>query len=448
MKIVIAGAGEVGSHLAKMLSNQNHDLTVIDESEERLERIAEFLDILTLQGSPSSIEVLNRAAIEKAHLFIAVSPSEQQEINLISALLAKKMGAKRVTARVDNEEYLESDNRSFFNELGIDLLFYPEKIAAEQIVDLIEQGESSEYMSFSSGKIHLTAIKLEEESPLIESTLEESLEGSSTLLKSVAVVRNNKTFIPKSDTRYQKGDLLFILSKREGDTKIAYLLGREKRKVRKLMIVGGTPIGKMVAERMEKMVDRVVLVEEDRERCDYLNEKLNNSLVINGSAQEEDLLIGERLAESDLFIAVTQSSEKNILSSIMAKKLGVKRAIAEVEHLDYITLATNMGVDAVINKKLITASQIYRFTLLHTTQTVKCLNGSDANLLEYIAAPNTLVTKKKIGELNLPPEVIIGGIIRGSNAVIATAETQINPYDRVLLVALSSSLRVINRFFM
>ncbi|MFA5713681.1 MAG: NAD-binding protein, partial [Bacteroidales bacterium] len=304
------------------------------------------------------------------------------------------------------------------------------------------------YMSFSSGKIHLTAIKLEEESPLIESTLEESLEGSSTLLKSVAVVRNNKTFIPKSDTRYQKGDLLFILSKREGDTKIAYLLGREKRKVRKLMIVGGTPIGKMVAERMEKMVDRVVLVEEDRERCDYLNEKLNNSLVINGSAQEEDLLIGERLAESDLFIAVTQSSEKNILSSIMAKKLGVKRAIAEVEHLDYITLATNMGVDAVINKKLITASQIYRFTLLHTTQTVKCLNGSDANLLEYIAAPNTLVTKKKIGELNLPPEVIIGGIIRGSNAVIATAETQINPYDRVLLVALSSSLRVINRFFM
>ncbi|MFA5713560.1 MAG: NAD-binding protein, partial [Bacteroidales bacterium] len=144
MKIVIAGAGEVGSHLAKMLSNQNHDLTVIDESEERLERIAEFLDILTLQGSPSSIEVLNRAAIEKAHLFIAVSPSEQQEINLISALLAKKMGAKRVTARVDNEEYLESDNRSFFNELGIDLLFYPEKIAAEQIVDLIEQGESSE----------------------------------------------------------------------------------------------------------------------------------------------------------------------------------------------------------------------------------------------------------------------------------------------------------------
>lgn len=448
MKIVIAGAGEVGSHLAKMLSNEHHNLTVIDENSERLERVAELSDLLTIQGSPSSIDTLHQAEVDKADLFIAVSPSEQQEINLVSALLAKKMGCRRVTARIDNQEYIESDSRSFFSEMGIDLLFYPEKIAAEQIVDLIEQGGTSEYISFSGGKLQLTAIRLDEESPLIGKSLSDNFHNGQELFKAVAIARGNKTLIPFADTTFKKDDLLFIILRPEGAAQVAKCLGKERKRVRKIMIVGGTPIGKMIAERMERVVDSVVLVEGSRERCDYLNETLNNTLVINGVAQDSELLIDEGLAESDLFIAVTESSEKNILSSVMAKKMGVATTIAEVEHLDYIRIATNMGIDAVINKKLITASQIYRFTLLSNIQNVKCLNGTDAEVLEYLAAPNTLITKKRIGDLHLPAEAMIGGIIRSGTGFIVTPQTQVMPYDRVVVFALSSSLKAINRFFL
>ncbi|MEA4867812.1 MAG: Trk system potassium transporter TrkA [Bacteroidia bacterium] len=447
MKIVIAGAGEVGSHLAKMLSNEYHDLTIIDNDETRLNRVAESADVITVFGSPTSIKTLSYAGAAKADLFIAVSPSQEQDVNLISALLAKKMGSGRVTARINNDEYLQNENKLLFTEMGIDLLFYPEKIASHEIIDLLKQTGTSEFMDFSGGKLQLIVFRLEDGAPLLDKTMSDYTGEGELQYRAVAIAREGKTIIPRSNTRFKLHDLVFVISKRTGVQEVMSYSGKNNIDVRRLMIVGGGRIGEMVAKKLENSVDYIKLIERRRERCDYLNESLNKTLVINGDARNTDLLIEEDVNDFDAFVAVTSSSETNILSCVMAKKMGVAKTIAEVENIDYIKLAEGMGVDAVINKKLITASRIFRFTLSNKVQSIKCLNGSDAEILEFIVNPNSAVTRDKVRNLDFPKEAIIGGVIRGNNSFIAVGDTEIKPYDRVVVFALPTALKKVNKFF-
>lgn len=447
MKIVIAGAGEVGSHLAKMLSNEYHDLTIIDNDETRLNRVAESADVITVFGSPTSIKTLSYAGAAKADLFIAVSPSQEQDVNLISALLAKKMGSGRVTARINNDEYLQNENKLLFTEMGIDLLFYPEKIASHEIIDLLKQTGTSEFMDFSGGKLQLIVFRLEDGAPLLDKTMSDYTGEGELQYRAVAIAREGKTIIPRSNTRFKLHDLVFVISKRTGVQEVMSYSGKNNIDVRRLMIVGGGRIGEMVAKKLENSVDYIKLIERRRERCDYLNESLNKTLVINGDARNTDLLIEEDVNDFDAFVAVTSSSETNILSCVMAKKMGVAKTIAEVENIDYIKLAEGMGVDAVINKKLITASRIFRFTLSNKVQSIKCLNGSDAEILEFIVNPNSTVTRDKVRNLDFPKDAIIGGVIRGNNSFIAVGDTEIKPYDRVVVFALPTALKKVNKFF-
>lgn len=448
MKIIIAGAGEVGSHLAKMLSNEYHDLTIIDNDEARLNRVAESADVVTIFGSPTSITTLSKAGAASADLFIAVSPAQEQDVNIISSLLAKKMGSTRVTARINNDEYLENDNKILFTEMGIDLLFYPEKIASHEIIDLLKQTGTSEFMDFSGGKLQLIAFRLDDGAPLIDKTIGElSSSNEEPLYRAVAVAREGQTIIPRRDTKFKEHDLVFVISKRTGVHEVMAYSGKNNINVRRLMIVGGGRIGEMVAKKLENSVDYIKLIELRKERCELLNEKLSKTLVINGDARNTDLLIEEDVNEFDAFVAVTSSSETNILSCVMAKKMGVAKTIAEVENIEYIKLAENMGVDAVINKKLITASRIFRFTLSNKVQSIKCLNGSDAEILEFIVNPNSLITKDKIRNLGFPKDAIIGGIIRGNHSYIALGDTEIKAYDRVVVFALPSALKKVNKFF-
>ncbi|MBP9019062.1 MAG: Trk system potassium transporter TrkA [Rikenellaceae bacterium] len=448
MKIIIAGAGEVGSHLAKMLSNEYHDLTIIDNDEARLNRVSESADVVTIFGSPTSITTLSKAGAASADLFIAVSPAQEQDVNIISSLLAKKMGSTRVTARINNDEYLENDNKILFTEMGIDLLFYPEKIASHEIIDLLKQTGTSEFMDFSGGKLQLIAFRLDDGAPLIDKTIGElSSSNEEPLYRAVAVAREGQTIIPRRDTKFKEHDLVFVISKRTGVHEVMAYSGKNNINVRRLMIVGGGRIGEMVAKKLENSVDYIKLIELRKERCELLNEKLSKTLVINGDARNTDLLIEEDVNEFDAFVAVTSSSETNILSCVMAKKMGVAKTIAEVENIEYIKLAENMGVDAVINKKLITASRIFRFTLSNKVQSIKCLNGSDAEILEFIVNPNSLITKDKIRNLGFPKDAIIGGIIRGNHSYIALGDTEIKAYDRVVVFALPSALKKVNKFF-
>jgi len=447
MKIIIAGAGQVGSHLAKMLSNEYHNLTIIDNDEARLNRVAESADVITVFGPPTSIKTLAYAGAAKADLFIAVSPAQEQDVNLISALLAKKMGSAKVTARINNDEYLQNENKLLFTEMGIDLLFYPEKIASHEIIDLLKQTGTSEFMDFSGGKLQLIVFRLDDGAPLIDKTMADYPVVGEQQYHAVAISREGTTIIPRSNTRFKEHDLVFVISKRTGVQEVMSYSGKNNIDVKRLMIVGGGRIGEMVAKKLENSVDYIKLIERRRERCDYLNEALDKTLVINGDARNTDLLIEEDVNDFDAFVAVTSSSETNILSCVMAKKMGVAKTIAEVENIDYIKLAEGMGVDAVINKKLITASRIFRFTLSNKVQSIKCLNGSDAEILEFIVNPNSEITRDKIRNLGFPKDAIIGGIIRGNDSFIALGDSEIKPYDRVVVFALPSALKKVNRFF-
>ncbi|MEZ7884522.1 MAG: Trk system potassium transporter TrkA [Bacteroidales bacterium] len=448
MKIIIAGAGEVGRHLAKMLSNEYHDLTVIDSDEERLSRIAESADVVTVLGSPTSIKTLEAAGAPKADLFIAVSPAQEQDVNIISSILAKKMGSARVTARINNDEYLKNENKLLFTEMGIDLLFYPEKIASHEIIDLLKQTGTSEFMDFSGGKLQLIVFRLDDGAPLIDRTMSEVAElTSETPYRAVAISREGKTIIPRGSTTFKMHDLVFVISKKEGVKEVMSYSGKDNIDVKRLMIVGGGRIGEMVARKLEHSLEHIKMIELKKERCDYLSESLSKTLIINGDGRNTDLLIEEDVANFDAFVAVTSSSETNILSCVAAKRMGVSKTIAEVENIDYIKLAEGMGVDAVINKKLITAGRIFRFTLSNKVQSIKCLNGSDAEILEFIANPNSAITRDKIRHLNFPKDAIIGGVIRGTNSFIALGDTEIKPYDRVVVFALPSALSKVNKFF-
>jgi trk system potassium uptake protein TrkA len=451
MKIVIAGAGAVGSHLAKMLSNESNDITVIDMDQERLDALSAIADVVTVEGNPSTIHTLQEAGVAHADLFIAVNPSDSQDVNIVSAMLAKKLGSKKVTARINNEEYLTYDNKSMFTEMGIDLMFYPEKIAAGEIADLLKRTASTDSMDFARGKLQMAVFKLEEESSLLGMTMQEfsnlaAEEGMK--YRVVAISRNNQTIIPKFDTKFKYHDLVFIISKREGMDMLMKYIGKKNIEVNSLMILGGSPIGEMVAKQMAKELDSVKLIELNKEKCLDLSEKLPaNVIVVNGDGRNSDMLLEESIKDYDAFVAVTNSSETNILACVAAKSLGVARTIAEVENIEYIRLAESMGVDAVINKKLITAGRIFKFTLSNKVRFIKYMSGTDAEILEFIVAPDSKITKAPLMDMGFPSNAIIGGIIRGNESFIAVGDTQIQAYDRVAVFALPEAVKEVDKFF-
>ena len=451
MKIIIAGAGEVGSHLAKMLSNESNEITVIDMNAERLQTLRATADVITVEGNPSAIHVLREAGAAHADLFIAVNPSESQDVNIVSAMLAKKLGSKKATARINNEEYLSYENKYLFTEMGIDLMFYPEKIAAGEIVDLLKRTASSDSLEFARGKLHMSVFKLEEDSPLIGMNM---VEFSQLALKEgfkfrvVAISRKNATIIPKSDTRFKYHDLVFIISKREGMEMLLKYIGKKNIEVNSVMILGGSPIGEMLAKQLAKQIDSVKLIEKNKEKCLVLSETLpDNVVVVNGDGRNSDMLLEESIRDFDAFVAVTNSTETNILACVAAKGFGIARTIAEVENLEYIKLAESMGVDAVINKKLITASRIFKFTLSNKVRFIKYMSGTNAEVLEYIVAPDTAITKKTLKDMNFPKGAIIGGVIRGNESFIAVGDTQIQAYDRVAVFSLPEVVKEVDRFF-
>lgn len=452
MKIVIEGAGEIGSHLAKMLRAEANEVTVLDNDDERLTALRAYADVETFLGNPSSIKALRDAGVAKADLFIAVYPFTTQEVNIVGALLAKQLGAKRVVARINDEDYLAAENRLLFKELGIELMFYPEKSAADEIVNSLKHVASSDSMDFAHGKLQISVFKIDEESPMVDLRLSEFIQTmtpeETTLFRIIAISRDQKTIIPKYDTKFQYGDLVFTVSKREGLASIMKYFGRAEKSVDKVMILGGTPIAEMVARSLAPHISSVKIIEKDKDRCLALTEHLPDSVVIvNGDGRNSDFLFEEGIRDFDAFIALTSNDESNVLSCVVAKKFGVTRTVAEVENIEYIRLAEEMGVDTVINKKLITAGKIFKFTLSGKARFVKYMSGSNAEIIEYTVAPGSAITKKPIKELDFPAGAIIAGVVRGSESFIAVGDTLIEDYDRVAIFALPQTIKAIDKFF-
>jgi trk system potassium uptake protein TrkA len=445
MRIIIAGAGEVGTHVAKMMCNANHDVILIDDNEERLRQIDAHFDLMTIVGSVSSIEDLKQANVGSCDLFIAVPPYE--ELSILSAILAKKLGAKVTIARINNYEYLLPENKEFFKQLGVDELIYPEQLAAKEIRTSLKRVGIRQQIDFSDGKLILYAIKVRDNATIVNKTIAEVAEmHSKKLYNTVAINRDGVTIIPRGGEVFKHNDLIYFLTTPEGTKQLMADAGKEHFDVKNVMILGGSRIGKKVAKRLEDGYN-VKLIEIDKDKSTRLADTLEHTLVISGDGRNLELLKDEGIRKMDAFVAVTANSEVNILACQLAKKMGVKKTVAEVENMDYIDLAENIGIGTLINKKLIAASYIYRYTVKARVSNVKCLTASEAEVLELVASEGSKITKGRLRDLKLPKDVNVGGIIRNEEAIIATGNTEIIPNDKVVIFAMPSGIRKIEKMF-
>ena len=445
MRIVIAGAGEMGSHLAKMLSGNGHDITIVDKDPKALDVVGSLADIITVEGDSTAFATLRKASVRKCDLFIAVNHEEND--NVVAATLAKQLGAKKSIARIDNEEYLEPNNKEIFIEMGIDYLFYPEKVAASEVINLLGHTSTTEYVDFSSGKLSLVVFKLDPASSLIGRKLSGFSEEEGLLAyRTVAISRGGQTIIPRPDECFMGGDTVYVIARQDAVREVMEFSGQSSIEIKNMMILGGSRIGIQIASALQDDVN-VKLVDYSADWAYRLAEVLERTLIINEDGRNTEAMMEEGLSNMDAFVAVTGRSETNILTAMLAKRLGVKKVIAEVENMNYINLAESIGIDTIINKKLVTASNIFRFTMSTDVQAIKCLTGSDAEVLEFIVKPNSPATKSRIRDMDFPDDAIIGGIVRGDKVFIATDNMTIAPYDRVVVFSMPESVARVGLFF-
>ncbi|HPR31514.1 MAG TPA: Trk system potassium transporter TrkA [Prolixibacteraceae bacterium] len=443
MKVVIAGAGEVGTHLAKMLSKEDHDIVLLDEDNDKLEKLANQVDLLTVCGAANSISDLKEAGISKTDLFIAVTPYESR--NVLACILAKDLGAKKTLARINNAEYLNKTIKPKFLQLGVDELIYPETLAAKEIVASVKQPGARVTHEFSGGKLMLHGIKIRENAEIINRPLSE-IGMNASGFRAVALTRGDTTLIPHGHDIILPGDIVYFVTTRNALHKLYERTGKTLYEVKNIMFLGGSRIAQKTAEKLGDTYN-IKIIDMNRERCQQIADRLNNVLVINGDGRNLELLKEEGIEKMDAFVAVTGNSETNILTCQLAKKMGVKRTVAEIENIDFISLAEQVGIGSVINKKFIAASFIFRFSMNAEIMNVRCLSASEAEAVEVIARPGSKVTTSLVKDLDFPYNAKIGGIIRDEHGFIVTGETQIKEGDKVVVFALPSAIKMIDKFF-
>ena len=435
----------MGSHLARMLSGNGHDITVIDSDSKALNELGNLADLITVEGDTTTFAVLRKAGVRRCDLFIAVNHDEN--MNILSAIMAKQLGAKKSIARIDHNEYLEPNNKEMFIDMGIDYLFHPEQIAAMEVTNLLGHTSTTDYVDFSGGLLALVVLKLEPTSPLLGRKLMELADdGSITEFRAVAITRGSQTIIPRGQDEFFEGDVVYIIARKDVAKSVTELSGQKSVEVKNLMFLGGSRIGVRVALELQDEMN-VKMIEYNGEKAYRLAEELDRTLIIHEDGRNLDAMLEEGLSTTDAFLAVTGRSETNILAAMQAKRMGVKKVIAEVENLNYIRLAESVGIDTIINKKRVTASNIFRFTMSTDVQAIRCLSGSEAEVLEFIVKPNSPATKCAIKDMRLPQDVIIGGIVRGDKVFIAVGDTRINAYDRVVVFSMPGSIATVGDFF-
>lgn len=445
MKIIIVGAGEVGFHLAKILSQEHHDIVVIDSDGERVGRVNENLDVLAVEGSGISPNLLSQSGAQNADLLVAVSPFD--EINMLACQIANKLGTKRTIARVSNPEFNSPDALIKPERLGINLTINPEAVTAEEVVRLVKRSTATDVLEFGEGRIQIIGLRLDGNSPLINKKMREVVTDYTELVfRVVAISRGARTIIPTGDDVFKKNDQVFAVCKTEYVKEMLRLAGKESEEVKNVMILGGGKIGSQVAESIEDSIN-VKIVESNKERSIELADRLRKALVIQGEGSDIDLLAKEGIMDMDIFIAVSEDEETNIISCLMAKHLGVSKTIALVENTDYVTLAGTIGLDVAVNKKLSAAQIILKFIRKGEILSVATLHGVDAEVIELLAKKGSDITKKALKEVNFPQGAIVGCVIRENDVLIPVGATKINPNDRVVVFTLPRSIPDLENFF-
>lgn len=445
MKIVIAGAGDIGFHLAQLLSFEQKNIVLIDINSEVLEYAQTHLDVQVIKGDSGSVKVLQSAGVEDADLFLAVTTSEKT--NLVSAILAKKMGARQVIARISNIEYLNPETRQLFQELGVDSLISPRALAAQEIERLVKQRSLTDHFEFEGGKISLFGITVDNMSPSVNRTIDEITQDNANIrFNPIAILRGHNTIIPRGGTLLQRNDHLYFITNKKQIEEVLNLFGKRSKPATRIMILGGTDVGMRTAELLEKEY-HVTIVEENRNICKDLVENLKNSLVIKGDPGNIELLREEGLDQMDVFIAVTPNSETNIITSLMAKECGIAKTIALVENADYTHISQNIGVDTIINKKLIAANNIFRYVRQGKIEAITSLHGVDAEIIEFSIQKSNRLTRVPIRELHFPENALIGGVIRNDQSLIPDGNFQLELNDKVIVFALPKAIQAVEKLF-
>lgn len=446
MKIIICGAYGIGTHLAKMLSRNHEDITLIDEDDERLAQIGSDFDLLTAQASPSSIKALHEAGAEHADLFIAVTPEES--LNITSCVLAKALGAKKTVAKISNSEYTAPELQDFFTGLGVSSLIYPEKLAAVDIINGLKMSWVRQRWDVHNGALVMLAIKLRETCEILNNPLK-NLCGPGDPYHVVAIKRLNETIIPGGNDELKLYDLAYFMTTTQYIPYIRKIVGKELYvDVKNVMIMGGGATAVRAINTMPDYLD-TKLIEINEERCEELNNLLDDdkALIINGDGRDTQLLLEEGIKNTQAFVALTNNAETNILACLTAKRLGVRKTVAMVENVDYVSMAESLDIGTIINKKAIAASHIYQIMLDAKVMNMRFIMTANADVAEFVAQEGSRVTKKPVKDLGLPREATIGGLVRGDKGLLVSGHTQIQAGDIVMVFCHNINLKTIERLF-
>ena len=445
MKIIIAGAGNVGTHLAKLLSRERQDIILMDDDEEKLSTLSNNFDLMTVTASPSSISGLKEVGVKEADLFIAVTPDESR--NMTACMLAHNLGALKTVARIDNYEYLLPKNKEFFQKLGVDSLIYPEMLAAKEIVSSMRMSWVRQWWEFCGGALILIGAKMREKAEILDIPLHQ-LGSPNIPYHVVAIKRGTDTIIPRGDDTIKLNDIVYFTTTRKYIPYIRKIAGKEDyADVRNVMIMGGSRIAVRTAQYVPDYM-QVKIVDNDLNRCNRLTELLDDrTMIINGDGRDMDLLIEEGLKNTEAFVALTGNSETNILACLAAKRMGVNKTVAEVENIDYIGMAESLDIGTVINKKMISASHLYQMMLDADVSNVKCLTFANADVAEFTVKADSKITKHLIKDLGLPKGTTIGGMIRNGEGILVTGDTLVRAGDHVVVFCLSMMIKKIEKYF-
>ena len=446
MKIIITGAYAIGTHLARLLSRNHEDITLIDPDPDRLACIGSDYDLLTMEADPDSVKALREAGVGHADLFIAVTPD--QSLNLNCCMLAKALGARKTVAKIDKSEYIEEETEDFFCRLGVDELIYPEALAARDINNGLKMSWVRQRWDVHNGALVMLGIKLREGCEILNRPLRE-LCGAQDPYHVVAIKRGSDTIIPGGNDELKLFDLAYFMTTRQYIPYIRKIVGKEQyADVKNVMIMGGGNTAINAIKGMPAYMD-VKVIESNAERCEELNDLLNNHevLVINGDGRDLMLLTEESINNTQAFVALTGNTETNILACLTAKRMGVRKTVAMVENLDYVSMAESLDIGTIINKKAIAASRIYQMMLDADVMNVTFLMSANADVAEFIPKEGSKITQKPVRDLGLPQGMTIGGLVRDGEGMLVSGNTQIQAADSVMVFCHNINMKKIEKFF-
>lgn len=443
MRIVIAGAGEVGSHLAKLLSREEQDIIVVDEAADKLAVLDANYNLMTVQGSPTSFRVLEDSGVKSADLFIAVTPYEDRNVTACS--IASYLGAKRSVARIDNYEFMRPEYRGYFTGMGVTNVIYPEYLAAQEIVTALKRGWARHCFELSNGEIILIGVKVRDNAAIVGKMLRELTSAQHTFHVS-AIKRGRETIIPRGDDVICANDILYFTTTPEHIDVIRDMCGKKNLPVKRIMIMGGGRITTRFAA-LSPSDWKIKIIEQDPERCRKLPELCPNCEIIHGDGREIEVLEEEGIHECDAFLSLTGSAETNILACLTAKEFGVPKTVAEVENIQLIYQAEGLNIGAVINKKLLASGKIFQILLDADSESNKCLALADAEVAEIEVKAGSKITKHPVKDLRLSRDMTLGGLVRDGHGMLVTGNTVFQPGDRVEVFCLSGHIHKIEKLF-